>query len=194
MPSRSPRTLPMVNVPQLVPSQTCLTCEVCCRFPERNSPLRPYFRMQEIDRAIAHGLAPIHFSDHQGCHITVIPHPHAEGYICPAFDPLTQHCQIYEVRPLDCQLYPFLLMWDPDRTTVLLGWDRKCPFLLQTSPHTVHPLSSSELAVYAHHLSTTLDGPETAAQLAQTPKLITCYQDDVVIVAELKRLTHHLVH
>src|SRR2546422_7884227 len=34
-----PRTLPIV-VEQIVPSRVCFTCDVCCRFPERDSPLR----------------------------------------------------------------------------------------------------------------------------------------------------------
>ncbi len=44
--SNQARLLPMV--PQLVPSKTCLTCEVCCRFPEADIFLRPYFTAEEI--------------------------------------------------------------------------------------------------------------------------------------------------
>ncbi|HEY5627110.1 MAG TPA: hypothetical protein VIR79_04150, partial [Nitrospira sp.] len=43
-------------LPQLVPSSTCLRCEVCCRFPDPDSPLRPYFTEQEVSRAVAGGV------------------------------------------------------------------------------------------------------------------------------------------
>src|SRR5437868_9945275 len=34
---------PPSALPQLVPSRTCLQCDVCCRFPDPDSSLRPYF-------------------------------------------------------------------------------------------------------------------------------------------------------
>src|SRR5256885_9199863 len=45
-------------VEQIVPSRVCFTCDVCCRFPERDSPLRPYFTREEIQAAIARGISP----------------------------------------------------------------------------------------------------------------------------------------
>jgi hypothetical protein len=47
--------LPGDALPQIVPSDLCLRCDVCCRFPERESFLRPYFTAQERERAIASG-------------------------------------------------------------------------------------------------------------------------------------------
>ena len=44
---------PPIALPQLVPSRTCLQCDVCCRFPDPDSALRPYFAESEIARALA---------------------------------------------------------------------------------------------------------------------------------------------
>ncbi|OLB55926.1 MAG: hypothetical protein AUI03_05730 [Nitrospirae bacterium 13_2_20CM_2_62_8] len=74
-------------------------------------------------------MAPAEFTDLDGCQVSVVPSPVSDGYLCPAFDPLTSHCRIYDVRPLDCQIYPLMVMWNADRTQVVLGWDSKCPFL-----------------------------------------------------------------
>lgn len=114
---------------QIVPSTSCLQCEVCCRFPEKDSFLRPFFTGDEIWAAVAAGLAPELFPSTEGAQIHLVPNPAGEGYVCPAFDSETSHCRIYEVRPLDCRLYPFALMWDAERTHVLLGWDTKCPYM-----------------------------------------------------------------
>src|SRR3990172_3237291 len=103
---------PVDKIPQLVPSSRCFSCDVCCRFPEKDSFLRPFFTRDEIQAAIAAGISPEYFPDPQGCQIDLISHPSpgAEGYICPCFNPENGHCKIYEVRPLDCQLYPVALM------------------------------------------------------------------------------------
>jgi Fe-S-cluster containining protein len=118
-------------IPQHVPSPVCLSCDVCCRFPEVDSFLRPYFTAQEIAEAISRGIDADAFPDRQGSQIRVVPNPAGEGYVCSAFDPATSHCRIYEKRPLDCQIYPLAVMWSADGTEVVLGWDRKCPFLGQ---------------------------------------------------------------
>ena len=46
-------------VEQIVPSRVCFTCDVCCRFPERDSPLRPYFTREEIQAAFEIGRAHV---------------------------------------------------------------------------------------------------------------------------------------
>lgn len=106
------RALPLI--PQMVPSATCVRCDVCCRFPEADSFLRPYFTEQEIIEAVARGIDPAHFPDRRGGQVSLAPNPSGEGFLCPAFDPATSHCRIYEGRPLDCRIYPLAVMWsDP---------------------------------------------------------------------------------
>jgi len=100
----------MVRAPQIVPSQVCLSCGVSCRFPERDSSFLPFFTGSEIQQAIALGIDASFFSDSGGSQVEPGPNPFGEGYLCPAFDPETSHCRIYEVRPLDCQIYPFVVM------------------------------------------------------------------------------------
>src|SRR3989441_8934135 len=85
-PLARPRTLPIV-VEQIVPSRVCFTCDVCCRFPEPDSPLRPYFTREEIQAAMVRGISPDAFPDHAGSKVAVVSH--GEGYRCPAFQPET---------------------------------------------------------------------------------------------------------
>ena len=75
--------------------------------------MRPYFTAEEIREAVARGIDPAQFPHPDGGQVSLVPNPAGEGYLCPAFDPATSHCRIYEVRPLDCQIYPLALMWAP---------------------------------------------------------------------------------
>ncbi len=169
-----------------------MACEVCCRFPEADSFLRPYFTAEEIDRAVAHGVDRRHFPDPNGGQIALIPHPVGEGFLCPAFDPATSQCRIYDVRPLDCQLYPLALMWDREaegegqgargeERNVVLGWDTKCPFMREAVP--------DDIRAHADRIAAVLEKPDTIERLAEHPRLIGPFQDDVAIVTPLPQLT-----
>jgi uncharacterized protein len=171
-------------LPQLVPSSTCFRCEVCCRFPEVDSFLRPYFTEQEASQAVALGLDARSFPGTPGGQINLVKHPTDEGYLCPAFDTATNRCGIYEVRPLDCQLYPLALMWDAAHHAVVLGWDTKCPFMRETVPPAI--------AAHAERMSALLDSEDMVETIAVHPGLIGRYQDDVITLKTLPRLTARL--
>ena len=182
---REPLTvLPPTVLPQHVPGRVCLSCDVCCRFPEPDSFLRPYFTAAEIRVAVAHGMDQARFPDPAGSQITLVPNESGEGYLCPAFDPATSHCRIYETRPLDCQIYPLALMWSADRREVLLGWDTKCPFLRE---------SPEGLDGHAERIAALLERDDMAATLAGNPQLIGRFQDDVVVLRALPVLTERLL-
>src|SRR6266540_926497 len=177
-----PRTLPLV-VEQIVPSRVCFTCDVCCRFPERDSPLRPYFTREEIQAAIARGISPDAFPDHTGSKVAVVPQ--GEGYRCPAFQAETGQCGIYEDRPLDCRLYPVAVVWDRDNTDVVMGWDSKCPFIRDN-------LESTESRAYVERTAAFLESQETVQIFISNQQLIGSFQDDVTVLRRLDRLTQGL--
>ena len=192
------KPIPMIPEPQVVPSTVCFQCDVCCRFPEHQSLLRPYFTADEIRQAVARGINPYSFPDHRGSQVKVIAHPSGEGFICPAFDPATHHCRIYDVRPLDCQLYPFVLMWNEQHNTVLLGWDTLCPFLsapaLKDTPQEKKSLSSTvelpkPLMEQSRTIASYLESEDVLRTLAFHPRLVTPFQPGVVVLHRLKRLT-----
>jgi Fe-S-cluster containining protein len=172
-------------MPQFVPSAACFRCEVCCRFPEADSFLRPYFTEQEITTAIAQGLAAESFPDASGSQVTLIRNPGGEGYLCPAFDLTTNRCGIYEARPLDCRLYPLALMWDAAQEQVLLGWDTKCPFMREAVPDVI--------AAHAERVVALLATEGMIENIVAHPRLIGQFQNDVVILRPLPQLTARVV-
>jgi Fe-S-cluster containining protein len=175
-----PRTLP-----QFVPNRACFRCEICCRFPDPDSALRPYFTGQEIAQALEHGLRQAAFPDAQGCQIALAPDANGEGFHCPAFHSETGMCRLYEQRPLDCQLYPLALMWNAAHSEVVLGWDRTCPF-----PDTQVPES---IRRYGDQMKQMLDQPAMLEQLARHPRLVGRFQSEVVVLEPLPLLTQSLI-
>jgi Fe-S-cluster containining protein len=226
------RNIPLMDLiqitplPQIVPSRVCLTCEVCCRFPEPDSFLRPYFTAEEIQRGVTRGLDPAHFPAPDGSQINVVPDPSGDGYLCPAFDAATSECRIYEARPLDCQIYPLAVIWSADGREVVLAWDTKCPFLSERGKERgagsnreddrgkkeerghgengkgpgvrsevlqVHSPDSA-LETYAARISDSIEQSTMVETFVKNPRLIGRFQDDVVILRPLPRLTEEMRH
>jgi hypothetical protein len=178
--STSPKILP-----QLVPSSACFRCEVCCRFPDPDSALRPYFTGDEIARAVEQGFPAAMFPDARGSQVTLLPDATGEGFHCPAFESESGACRLYDQRPLDCQLYPLALMWDAAHNEVVLGWDRKCPFIEAEVPESIRR--------HADDVMTMLKQPETIEQIVRHPQLIGRYQADVVVLEPLRALSSSIL-
>jgi Fe-S-cluster containining protein len=192
---------------QLVPSELCLKCDICCRFPEADTPLAPYFTAEEVKNALVTGL-PLDFfptfrpvdrsvqrpdgsvdpktgPDGKSGRIRLIPFPeavespgHNGGCLCPAFDPLSHKCSIYEGRPFDCQIYPFVLMKKDDHVTV--GIDTKCPYIQEVS-------NSPAIRKYGEELIQILESPRIQSMLQKNQELIGPFQEDVILLKLLVR-------
>ena len=171
-------------LPQLVPDAACFRCDVCCRFPEADSFLRPYFTSPEINDAVAHGIPESFFPNKSGSQVDLVKNPIGEGYLCPAFDATSGRCGIYDVRPLDCRLYPLALMWDESGRDVLLGWDSKCPFMCDAP--------SSAIFEYGEHVAAFLADEAIVEAIVAHPRLIGRFQEDVVVLRTLPHLTVRL--
>ena len=164
---------------QIIPSEVCFSCDVCCRFLEADSPLAPIFTETERQKVVAHGINPTLFrpqADGKSAQIRL--KRHKDFYICPFFEPETSHCTIYPMRPLDCQLYPFALMFSEDGSEVVLGVDTLCPF----------GEAHFESAAFQRHVRDVIDYVESeavTAQIAANWRLIGDYQETVIIVHTL---------
>ena len=169
---------------QIIPSEVCFSCDVCCRFLEADSPLAPIFTEAEAAEVIAYGADPSRFhpqADGQSAQIQL--KPHKDFYICPFFEPETSHCTIYPIRPLDCQLYPFALMFSEERSEIVLGVDILCPF---GEEH----LQTESFQQHIRHVIRYIESEEVTAQITTNWSLIGDYQDTVKIVHTLGRSDH----
>ena len=165
---------------QIIPSEVCFSCDVCCRFLAVDSPLAPIFTEKEKARVVANGADPTLFRPQaDGKSVQIHLKPYKELYICPFFEPETNRCTIYPIRPLDCQLYPFAIMFSQDGSEVVLGVDTLCPF---GEEHV-------ETEAFQRHIQAVIDYVESEAvteEIAANWSLIGDYQDTVVIVHTLR--------
>ena len=175
-----------LKLQQIVPSKVCLSCDVCCRFLDQDSFLAPIFTDSEIETVIADGANSDLFrqmTDGKSARIKL--KPHKEMYICPFFESETSECTIYPIRPLDCQIYPFALMYNEDRTQIVLGVDMICPF-------GEAEFQAETFQSYINHIVSYLESDGVVEMIATNWSLIGPYQETVVIVHVLEKLNRAL--
>lgn len=160
---------------QIIPSDVCFSCDVCCRFLESDSPLAPIFTKDEKRHLLSRGTDSSLFRLREdGLSSQIALRPHENYYICPFFEVESSKCSIYGNRPLDCQLYPFSLMYNEDRSGIVLGVDMLCPYSDRYF----------ETYLFQQHLKSIIDYIETEDVkeiIAAHKSLIGAYQDTVKV-------------
>ena len=85
-----------LSLKQFVPSSVCLKCDGCCRFQLADSAWRPKLGEEEILKEM----------DGAGFLKTI---PSLGHHQCVYFNPSNNTCGVYQQRPFECALYPFIL-------------------------------------------------------------------------------------
>ena len=89
---------------QFVPSSVCLQCDGCCRFKDEKSPWRP--RLGKVDvNELALQLTDSSVDDR--AYLNTIQE--CGRHFCQFFRSSDSSCRVYEQRPFECSLYPFIL-------------------------------------------------------------------------------------
>lgn len=161
-------------IKQLIPEGFCLKCQGCCRFKEYNSVWLPCLLEEEIQDLLNRKIPPASISMDKK--IQPIPHPEGEGFICAFLDIKENKCKIYDFRPLECQLYPFLINLRGKR--VILSVDLNCPYIREN-------LNSKESKKYIDYLVTFVNSPKQIKLLKGNPQILKAYEE-VAKIVELK--------
>lgn len=123
----------MIQLKQFVPESVCLSCDGCCRYAERESNWSPLFLFEEIVELTEKNIVPSCLFTHGHTRLkgpAKIDLIEQNGqFFCPCFDIKGKKCKIYSCRPLDCQLYPFVLTRKDNK--VYLAVDEKCHYMRQ---------------------------------------------------------------
>lgn len=138
---------------QFVPSEYCLKCLGCCRFAQNPTIWAP-----------------------RGCRLI----ENNSGYICERLSLKDNRCRIYNRRPLDCRIYPFLLV--RKNRSLLLGLHKSCCFIEQNNPR------RKDINGYADYLKRILNRPGNTAQLRKTPGIAADYRENVEPLNGLGRI------
>ncbi len=161
-------------IKQFVPQEFCLKCRGCCRFKEADSVWSPCLLDEEIQALLDRKNIPF-ASISIDRRIQPIANPGGEGFICPFLNSLDNKCGIYDLRPFECQLYPFLV--NLRKGKVLLTVDLNCPYVCEK-------INSREAKDYITYLCGLLNSPEKLKILKNNPQIIQAYEE-VREVAEL---------
>lgn len=164
-------------IKQFIPSEYCLKCKNCCRFAQENSVWAPCLLDEEMQALIdKEGIPAATISIER--RIDLLPNPQGEGFICPFLNLADNKCRIYDWRPFECQLYPFLITLRGKK--VLLTVDLNCPYIKEK-------IKSQELKDYIEYLSAYLNCPQQLKLLKDNPQIIQAY-DEVCDLLELKTI------
>lgn len=164
----------MVKIKQVIPQDYCLKCLGCCRFAQQNSCWLPSLLNAEIDKLIRRYIPPVIVSSEKS--IIAIPSPRDNNYVCPFLSLEDNKCKIYDLRPFECQLYPFLI--HKNKGEIFLSLDLRCPFAKENRVQVF-------FKEYEKYLTAILQDPEAIKTFEQNPQIAKAYPD-VLNLAELK--------
>lgn len=172
-------------IKQFVPSEFCLEkCRCCCRFSQQDSVWSPCLLDEEIEALSKLNIPPSVISQSKKIRLVPFPKEKIEElpahvgplFICPFLDMKNSKCNIYESRPLECRLYPFLINKREKR--IFLSVDLGCPFIEEN-------LQTKGFKEYTDYLFSLLNEPVYLNLLRNNPQIIQVY-DDALDLLELK--------
>ena len=163
-------------IKQLVPGEYCLNkCRMCCRFSQQDSVWSPCLLDEEIEELSKHNIPPAAIT--QDKKIRLVPFPEKNNnlpahvgpiFICPFLNMQNNKCEIYFVRPLECQLYPFLI--NKRDKKVFLSVDLGCPYVKEN-------IETTEFKEYTRYLFDLLNSLKFLAMIRSNPQIIQAYED-----------------
>jgi Fe-S-cluster containining protein len=153
-------------IKQFVPEEACLHCQGCCRFVQEDSSWVPSLLNEEIEHFLNQGAAVALITPQKK--LKIVPFPKQKVYLCSLFNYEENKCKVYDSRPLECQLYPFLLC--AKGKEVYLAADSNCPFLKEKN-------KTREFKEYSQYLISLLQNPPYAELLRNNPHIIQPYAE-----------------
>mgnify|MGYP002346680261 CR=1 FL=1 len=159
-------------IKQLVLQEICLECRGCCRFREAESSWTPSLLCEEAIAFQNKGIQPSFFSLEKK-KILPIWNERNDAFLCPFVEEDTYHCQIYKSRPLECQLYPFVLSSRKEK--IFLSVDLHCPYMEDLR-------GSTEIMEYAQYLELFFSSSQRKKILHENQHLIQPYEDVLDII------------
>lgn len=156
-----------LKLKQVIPESVCLACDACCRFIDPESIFTPHLTGQDIDLLFRAGLARTLINRNRFNLVSS-----KSIYCCPCFNDKKNQCNFYSSRPLECELYPFILAKKNNKAYLAL--DKKCPF--------VGPGFIKENSKYIDYLKEILRSKGLEELIKGTEGLLGDYSQDKMIV------------
>jgi Fe-S-cluster containining protein len=170
-------------IKQFVPQERCLACQGCCRFIQEDSVWAPALLNEEVQHFLRQGISAAFISADKK--LKIVPFPKQQLFLCPLFNHENNLCKVYDARPLECQLYPFLICTrskpqaadfnkvsagEAQKRKIYLAADTNCPFFKEK-------LNSQEVKEYVRYLVMLLQNPPYAELIRNNPQVIQSYAE-----------------
>lgn len=164
----------------------CLTtCRGCCKFEKDEIYFAPKITHEEIARIKSNGLYKKVFNPFNNFkkvfQISLIKSKFSKGiFVCPYLNEDTQGCNIYDIRPFDCEFWPFLLMYDKKREKVLIAHFNKeiCPIIDAASKTQFEDYLNKGLNKWIHEKN-------ISVLISEYPELVWDYELETFIIKEI---------
>ncbi len=154
----------MLEIKQIIPSEACLKCEGCCRFSQKETIWSPFLLAEEIEELLENNIPPSLISGDKK--IRLKPLEKQGNFICVFFNQEENKCKIYNLRPFECRLYPFIINRNGEK--IFLAIDQNCPFAKKN-------LENQTFKEYTFYLTDLLHQPSCIDILRSNPQLIQAY-------------------
>lgn len=155
----------MFDIKQFIPEEVCLKCDGCCRFKDEKSIWQPILLDEEI-KLISKDCV---YKDELSSSKKINSISFKNYFICSFFDIDNNKCKIYQSRPFECRLYPFLI--NKTKEAIYLSVDLKCPFIK-------NKLDNKEFRDYLNYLINFLSLPVVSFMIKQNPHIFTDYSKE----------------
>ena len=164
-------------IKQFVASDYCLKqCRCCCRFSQQESVWSPCLLDEEIEELSKHNIPPSVITQNKKIRLAPFPKENNADlpahigpiYVCPFLNTQNNKCEIYIIRPLECQLYPFLI--NKRDKKVFLSVDLGCPYIKEN-------LETKRFKEYAQYLFDLLNNSGNLGLIRNNPQIIQAYED-----------------
>lgn len=101
-----------MKIKNIVDSSRCIKCEICCYYDENDESCNPCFTVKEFAAIPAHLQGNL-AKDDAGFYRPqlITPQNADEDMVCPFLEEETHQCIINDIKPLDCELWPFRLAY-----------------------------------------------------------------------------------
>lgn len=150
---------------QFVTNNFCLKCRLCCRFVHWDSVWVPHLMETDIQR-LSSDTEAHHFISKKKT-IDPVPMRDKDLYACPLLTSENNKCRIYDKRPFECELYPFLI--NRKEGLVFLAVDINCPYVEER-------LGLPEFKTYVNYLFGILNSPAWLELLKKNPAVVHSYE------------------
>lgn len=170
-----------IRIDQFVPSEVCLKCDGCCRFKDPDTIWRPKMSDQEEALVKYSKLAQKIWSvDTLDSKRFIRTKPGCGEHLCRFLDPKDHSCAIYESRPFECELYPFVI----SRTSKGTGL-----YLHLNCPHVQETYRDPSMNAYIRYLKEFFKRNDVQAFLGHNRDLLndySAYKDELELVFVLE--------